>query len=223
MKNKDNSNSLSYRRWAGVLGELLLVVFFGFYFFNIAAKTEGLEKPTEHNLLNGRLAFSRRDVGPAPGGWIVTSNPDGSGSITLTTTGILLQPTAPVWSPDGTRIAFNSTVGSDIFVMNEDGSGLTNLTNTAESETNPSWSVTGKIAYQRTAQIWVMNADGSGQSQFSGITQPSPTGPAWSPDGMKLAFSSGGEIWVINANGTNELRLTMTASTEQTRHGLRTG
>ena len=215
MKYKEYSNFLAYRRWAGVLGGLLLVVFFGSYFFNIAAKTERLEKPTEQNLVNGRLAYSRRDVGPAPNGFIITANQDGSGSSGLPITGFHL-PSEPVWSPDGTAIAFVGTLSGEIFVINTNGSGQTNLTNTGGSivETNPSWSVTGKIAYQRTSQIWVMNSDGSGQVQFSGITQPSPTGPAWSPNGTKLAFSSGGEIWVINANGTNELRLTTTASTD---------
>src|SRR5215216_258064 len=59
-----------------------------------------------------------------------------------------------------------------------------------------------------------MNADGTSQAQFSAITQSSPTGPAWSPDGSKLAFATGGDIWVINANGTNEHAVAVTASTD---------
>ena len=208
-------SSFSFWRRMVLIGGLLIIGSGGFYFLNIPAKTQGVKNPAEQNLVNGRLAFSRRDFGPVPNGYILTSNQDGSGGNGVPITGFHL-PSEPAWSPDGTAIAFVSTLGGDIFVINTDGSGQTNLTNTAGSiaESNPSWSVTGKIAYQRTSQIWVMDANGSGQTQFSGITQPSPTGPAWSPDGMKLAFSSGGEIWVINANGTNELRLTMTASTD---------
>ena len=210
MKNKDNSNFLSFRRWAGILGGFLLVVFFGFYFFNIAAKTERLEKPTEQNLVNGRLAFTSRIVGPAPPeGRIITSNPDGTGQTGLGIP-VSLNPTEPAWSPDGTKIAFASTSsGPDLYAINADGIGQTPLTNTPEAERNPSWSVLGKIAYERSSQIWVMNADGSGQAQFSAITQPLPTGPAWSPDGTKLAFASSDEIWVINADGANERRVTI--------------
>ena len=74
--------------------------------------------------------------------------------------------------------------------------------------------MTGKIVYERSSQIWTMNADGSNQTQFTGITQPSPTAPVWSPDGGKIAFVSGGEIWKINADGTNEQRVTTSATTD---------
>jgi TolB protein len=38
----------------------------------------------------------------------------------------------PVWSPDGTKIAFEKGDGNqyEVYVVNADGSGLTNLTNT---------------------------------------------------------------------------------------------
>jgi Tol biopolymer transport system component len=213
---------LSISRRASILGGLLLIVYGGFYFFNVSAQTKAVEKPAEQNLVLGRLAFSTRSLGMSFfEGRIATANPDGSGQtgVPITST---LHPTEPAWSPDGTRIAFSSfQQTADIYVINADGGGQINLTNTPADiqEGNPTWSVTGKIAYHRnpqttTGQIWVMNADGSGQMQFPGITQPFPFAPAWSPDGTRLAFVSGGEIWVINADGTNERRVTTNTSTD---------
>lgn len=203
------------RRWAGILGGLLFVVFASLYFFDVSAQTEAVEKPAVQNLVNGRLAFTRRITGQSSfESSIDTSNPDGSGRTQLAAP-ITETPFEPAWSPDGTRIAYAvQQQQRDIWVINLDGTGRTNLTNTGSDivETNPSWSVTGKIAYERNPnpQVWIMNADGSGQAQFSAITQPQPKGPAWSPDGTKLAFTSGGKIWVINADGSNEHPVTTT-------------
>ena len=42
----------------------------------------------------------------------------------------------------------------------------------------------GKIAFERNGQIYVMAADGSGQTNLSAATA-SESEPAWSPDGSK--------------------------------------
>ena len=73
-----------------------------------------------------------------------------------------------------------------------------------------------KIAFQRhgagaTADIWVMNADGSNQTQItnSGTFDHSPS---WSPNRTKIAFLStrdgNNEIYTMNADGSNQVRLT---------------
>jgi TolB protein len=51
--------------------------------------------------------------------------------------------TDPVWSPDGERIAFESTREggdtSDIFVMFADGTGVLRLTHDEADDEDPSW------------------------------------------------------------------------------------
>ena len=83
---------------------------------------------------------------------------------------------SPVFSPDGTKIAFQYRTHdhSEIFVINPDGGGRTQLTKSPvlakviQNSVSPTWSPDGaQIAFltDRTGkwEIWVMNADGSNQ------------------------------------------------------------
>jgi len=116
------------------------------------------------------------------------------------------------------KIAFASDRSGnyDIYVMNEDGTGVTRLTRNAAVDWDPTWAPDGtKIAFAsdrpRGHDIYVMNADGTGVTRLTrGAAYDYD--PAWSPDGSRIAFardvSRGRGIYVMNADGTGLTRLT---------------
>lgn len=132
---------------------------------------------------------------------IYTINTDGTMLTRLTKETMLIM--NPAWSPDGKKVAFEGCMGGsmstdcpagvslDIYVMNADGSGLTNITKNSSWDRYPSWSPTGKITFQSDRsgkeEIYVMNSDGSSLTQItSGLTRDNE--PQWSPDGNWLAY-----------------------------------
>jgi hypothetical protein len=150
---------------------------------------------------------------------ITVMNPDGTGVINLTNN--LGINTEPVWSADGSKIAFVSSrdytsSNTEIYVMNADGSNQTRLTHLGIAG-RPAWSPDGKkIAFDGPGGLIVMDANGNNQKVLvsENFARPSPD---WSPDGRKIAFmsrrdytSSNWEIYVMNADGTNQTRLTHT-------------
>ncbi len=101
---------------------------------------------------------------------------------------------------------------SDIFLINTDGSGRTNLTNTPDaSETQPSWSPDGSKVLFRAGDdtLAVVNADGTGRANL--LTSDGPIYyPAWSADGGRIVFvededfatQGDNTIAVVNADGS---------------------
>ncbi|HVT40162.1 MAG TPA: DPP IV N-terminal domain-containing protein [Gemmatimonadaceae bacterium] len=199
-------------------------------------------------IANGKIAF--KDGSDA----IWTVNPDGTGLLQLTPgfplgAACTAADEEPRWSPDGTKIVFTRTKdgSQDIWVMNADGSGQTRLTNDGDGKCeddvpnrtwseNPSWSPDGRKIIFTSARasggfveaLWIMNADGTGQTLLLSMAGSLVSEAFYSPDGRSIAFhvepiaptpalqcdgiASGGEIWVMNADGTNKRRLTTTAN-----------
>jgi Tol biopolymer transport system component len=189
-----------------------------------------------------RLAFVR---GHGPNAEIYVVNSDGSGQRRLTRTSGW--EVFPVWSPEGRKIAFlrwGDPEHRGLYVINADGSGQRKLADKALFAA-PDWSPDGrKIAFVSNrggptwctwqpgcnTEIWVMNADGSGQRNLTRNPAHDSFLPeaitaqhsAWSPDGRKLVFVSdrdgragcswqpgcNTEIWVMNADGSGQRNLT---------------
>ena len=127
----------------------------------------------------------------------------------------------PAWSPDGTEIAFVSDEAggdNDIFAMNPDGSGRTDLSDNGYFfDNSPAWSPDGtRIAFETQREtdnfnfaIWVMNADGSAQTDVTrNLSYHGYVEANWSPDGAKIVFAATGTpampLQTINPDGTGQ-------------------
>ena len=109
----------------------------------------------------------------------------------------------PAWSPDGQKIAFRllaeepETEG--IYVVNADGSNITQLTK-GSRDSYPAWAPDGaKIAISRSGSIVTMNADGTDatvrvQGTNSGNDLVRHEAPTWSPDGSLIAYHTRNNI-----------------------------
>ena len=138
----------------------------------------------------------------------------------------------PTWSPDAKSIIYSAslpTLGSIIYRMNANGTGIVPLTDGTAWNIATGWSKDGRIAFASSRHakdplttsgdsldVYVMDAYGNGvtrlttNSRYDGL-------PAWSPDARRIAFASSRDskadsstvdIYVMNADGSNVRRLT---------------
>ena len=106
----------------------------------------------------------------------------------------------PVWSPDGTKIAFTTVDPGDLTtsleVVNADGTGLHTVFSGPNQNVNPSWSPDGRtIAFESVAtyffRLWLVGEDGTNLRSLLPL-DPSADDrlPQWSPSGTRIAFIS---------------------------------
>jgi Tol biopolymer transport system component len=162
---------------------------------------------------------------------------DGTGELNLGPLRALGHPAS--WSPDGQLIAIHDgsdLSNPDIWVVRADGTKRTNLTASPGPELEPAWSPDGsRLAFTRPAamepagglshaDIWLMNADGTGQRQLTHAPPAATAGasrPVWSPDGSLILFQSDtpehrSDLFTIRPDGTALTDLTNTADADET-------
>ena len=103
----------------------------------------------------------------------------------------------------------------DLATIRLDGSDLQRITH-GGGYTYASFSPDGRSILHRrqqgdVSQIFLMNADGSGDHNLSGASSTDGW-PAWSPDGKRIVFSrhvdNGFQIFVMNRDGGSARQLT---------------
>jgi TolB protein len=187
-----------------------------------------------------RPDYSKGYVWAIPDFDIYTSKPDGSDLQRLTDTpGYDAESTL---SPDGTRIVFTSTRDGDldIYTMKVDGSDVRRLTTTVGYDGGPFYSPDGSLIVYRSQrpktdaevaeyksllaeglvrpselEIWVMNADGTGQRQVTALGGAN-FAPYFHPDGKRIIFASNHgdprgrnfDLYMVNLDGTDLVQVT---------------
>ncbi|MET0622577.1 MAG: SBBP repeat-containing protein, partial [Pyrinomonadaceae bacterium] len=173
-------------------------------------------------------ARSNGKVVLAAGDGIYTVNPDGTERTKILSTP---QNTAadhdPVWSPDGTKLAFRRQVfggAYDFYVMDADGSNLRRLASSGVVS-RPTWSPDGShIAYVKFVvpdyELYATRLDGTGEARIArGLDIVHDID--WSPDGTRFVFQKNNlHVFVMDADGSNQRQLsTFTPSTFGTSDG----
>lgn len=113
---------------------------------------------------------------------------------------------------EGERPGTSDANAREIYAVNADGTGRTQLTRNAEYDDEPEWSPGGnQIVFTRgmygfNTDIWIMNADGSNPINLTRNPESTDHSPRWLPDGRIMFVSErerAGAIYVMNADGSD--------------------
>jgi Tol biopolymer transport system component len=189
-------------------------------------ETKAVTRPASAAAPNGRLIVALEEE---PTVRLYSVAVDGSGGRFLIeedepADGSVLVEAHPDWSPQAERLVFTryriegqEPPTAKIWAVDADGSKLVQLTHGPRPDFLPAWSPDGtQIAFTRdvrgSAEIVLMNADGSGATQLTRDRRANEQHPAWSPDGRRIAYTANTEsdqnLIVMNADGSQPTRIT---------------
>ena len=161
----------------------------------------------------------------AAGDWaIYIVRPDGTDRHRLTTGG---ESMAPVWSPDGRKLAYHGTRDGnlDLFVAAADGTAEARVTDDPGADWSPAWSPDGtKLLFTSDRSgnddVWVVAATGGSATRLTENPAADQV-PVWSPDGKRIAFvsdrSGDVEVWSMGSDGLDPRNLTRSPGSDDGR------
>ena len=118
--------------------------------------------------------------------------------------------------PSGSLLFLTGGYSDNLYLVNPDGSGLTELTNSVESDTAGAFSPDGSsIAYtshlreDRADGVYVISPDGTNARRVSGDGLPDWF-ISWSSQG-RILYAEGvqgsGDYWIVNPDGSEPIRI----------------